>query len=169
MEFDYTAKAGIRRRLRLHDRDLASAMRMMRARRTPPQSRLLAFKDGRLWRELTSDDVSSYIKLIACEDCSAKDFRTWHATVLAASLLALADRSSKAARRRSVKTVMDEAAELLGNTPAVAKASYIDPRLVDLFERGVTIDPGLAQRSVDSSGDAPDPRVERAVGRLLEA
>jgi DNA topoisomerase I len=75
------------------------------------------------------------------EDLTAKDFRTWHATVLAAAALAESDEpgTSKASRRRAVKAALAEVADFLGNSPAIARSSYVDPRVFDLYEDGVTI------------------------------
>ena len=74
-------------------------------------------------------------------DMTAKDFRTWHATVLAAAALAESDEpgDTKASRKRAVRQAMVEVAEYLGNTPAIAKSSYVDPRVIDLYEGGTTI------------------------------
>ena len=114
-------------------------MRLHRRR----EARLFVYRDGRDWREVRSDDLNTYLKEASGIDMSAKDFRTWHATVLAATLLAGHDpkTASLTRRRRTVARVMREVAEELGNTPAVAKASYVDPRVVDLYHDGVTVSP----------------------------
>ena len=82
---------------------------------------------------------------------SAKDFRTWHGTVIAAVVLAEANERARtvAARKRAVAAAMREVSEYLGNTPAVARKSYVDPRVVDLFNDGVTISPDLASTDDD--------------------
>ena len=79
------------------------------------------------------------------EELTAKDFRTWHATVLAAAALAGSEEhgDTKASRRRAVKAAVQEVADYLGNTPTIAKNSYIDPRVFDLYESGTTIDPAM--------------------------
>ena len=85
-------------------------------------------------------DVNVYIKELLGEEFSAKDFRTWHATVLMA--VALAGREPPAtptAAKRAVSAAIKEVAEQLGNTPAVCRTSYVDPRVVDRFTEGVTI------------------------------
>ncbi len=81
------------------------------------------------------------------EEFSAKDFRTWHATVLAAVGLAVSEPAAAAngSRKRAVARVVREVADYLGNTPAVARASYIDPRVIELYEKGVTIAPALGR------------------------
>jgi DNA topoisomerase IB len=84
------------------------------------------------------------------DDFSAKDFRTWNATVLAASLLATHD---PAEGKRAVSVVVGEVAAHLGNTPAVARASYVDPRIVDRFlDEGRTIaPPGRGRRATEEA------------------
>ncbi|GMA35526.1 hypothetical protein [Demequina litorisediminis] len=110
-------------------------------------TRLLAYRVSTSpvqWRDLTSDDINGYIQMVVQPDATAKDFRTWHGTVIAAQALGMADASedlSVSARKRVVASVMRQVAEQLGNTPAVARASYVDPRVVDLWEDGVTIEP----------------------------
>ncbi len=131
---------------------------------------LLAHRDGKRWRDVSSDDINLYVKAVIGGEVSAKDFRTWHGTVLAAVALAerAADASSRTARTRAVRQAMNDVAAYLGNTPAVARKSYVDPRLVDLFDAGTTIAPTL-QRIEVVDGEAARHRIERAVLRLLRA
>jgi len=118
-----------------------------------------------------SEDVNAYVKELAGDGFTAKDFRTWHGTVFAAVALAAAGEvpAAQAARRRRISAAVKEVAAELGNTPAVARASYIDPRLLDRYEEGVTITERLA---VAVEGDLADPAlrdaVEAAVLDLLE-
>ena len=102
---------------------------------------LLAYRDGQVWRDVTSADINAYIKEQVGGDVSAKDFRTWHGTVIAAVALAEANepRRTESARKRAVSAAMREVSDYLGNTPAVARKSYVDPRVIDLFHDGVTI------------------------------
>jgi len=98
---------------------------------------------------------------------TAKDFRTWHATVLAAVELAAAGpQRSAAARKRTVARVMREVAEQLGNTPAVARSSYVDPRVVDLYADDV-VARIPAQRTRETERQRRE-AAERAVLRLLD-
>ncbi|TMM37239.1 MAG: DNA topoisomerase IB [Actinobacteria bacterium] len=138
MEFRYPAKGGVERVCSIVDDDVCRVLTQLRRRRG---SRLFRYRAGREWRELRSDDLNGYLKAASGIDMTAKDFRTWHATVLAATLLAGHDPTgtSLTRRRRTVARVMREVAEELGNTPAVAKASYVDPRIVDLYHDGVTV------------------------------
>ena len=132
---------------------------------------LLAYKDGRRWRDVSSTDINNYIKAQVGDEMSAKDFRTWHGTVIAAVVLAEANESATTitARKRAVSAAMKEVAGYLGNTPAVARASYVDPRVIDLFNDGATISPALAATDDDLSDGTTHGKIERAVLNLLEA
>jgi DNA topoisomerase-1 len=168
IHFDYRAKAGVERTFAVRDASLATAIRAL-CRVRPDTERLLAYREGRGWRELHSDDVNERFKNLVGEEFSVKDLRTWHATVLAAT--ALADRArptSKRAARRAEAEVMREVSEHLGNTPAVARKSYVDPRLTDHFEHGVTIRDTLDGVDLgDLSGPETRAEIERAVRELL--
>ena len=169
--FDYTAKHGKRRTLRLADASVHDAVGVMRRRRGGGDD-LLAWKDSAGWHDVTSSDINEYVKAaFGGEPVSAKDFRTWHATVLAAVALAVSTHAaeSPAARQRAVARAVREVSEYLGNTPAVARASYVDPRLVDLFEDGTTIEPALTDLGEGAASGAPGTHgaVERAVLDLL--
>lgn len=92
-------------------------------------------------------DINDYLQEASCGDFSVKDFRTWHATVLAAVGLAVSEPAAESAtaRKRAVARVAREVADYLGNTPAVARKSYVDPRVIELYERGHTIAPALTK------------------------
>ena len=137
-------------------------------RRRGGEDRLLAWKDGRTWRTLDSARVNDYVRESIGLEATAKDFRTWHATVLAAAALAETDEpgETKASRKRAVSGAMKEVAEFLGNTPAQARASYVDPRVVDAYEEGKTIH-GATRRHYPKADDR-QAALERAVLRLLK-
>jgi DNA topoisomerase IB len=121
---------------------------------------------------VSSTDINDYIQDVAGDGFSAKDFRTWNATVLAAVGLAVSSqiRTGATARKRAKSRVVREVAEYLGNTPAVARSSYIDPRVFDRFDAGATIAPALQDLVPPSPEDAGTPRaVEEAVLDLLES
>jgi len=141
--FDYPSKSGQRRVQAVADPDVREVIAALKRRRSGPDE-LLAYRAGRRWVDLRSDDINEYLKAAArLETVSAKDFRTWNGTVLAA--LALARRegrvSSKTARKRAITAAVGEVAVFLGNTPAVARSAYIDPRVFDRFLSGETIAP----------------------------
>ena len=129
------------------DRAVREAVEVLRSRRGGgPQ--LLAYREGRRWHDITSRDINEFVKEVVGGDVTAKDFRTWHGTVVAAVSLAeyAPTPASTTARRRALRRAAEVVAEQLGNTPAVARKSYIDPRVVDRFEAGETIDPTWQHR-----------------------
>ncbi len=171
MAFDYPAKGSIERALEVRDpgaRDVVSALR----RRRSGGPNLFAYKAGRRWVAVHTDDVNSYIKAVIGEEYSAKDFRTWSATLLAAAALAGQEvaPASPTARRRAVAAAIAAVAEQLGNTPAVCRSAYVDPRVVDRFEAGETIADLLTRLpAVDHlSEDARRRSVEQAVIELID-
>ncbi len=172
--FDYPAKHGKRRIQSVADPAICHLVQRLKRRRTGSPE-LLAYKDARgRWRDLKSDDVNGYIKDITGGDFTAKDFRTWSATVLAAVALATHGReaSTKTSRKRAINAAIKEVAFYLGNTPAVCKASYIDPRIIERYQENLTIAPTLAELAEPGEGETPsdvalDGRVERAVLDLI--
>jgi DNA topoisomerase I len=167
--FNYVAKSGQERYVALADDLVLRAVRDLLGRRGGGPE-LLAYKDGRHWRDVSSNDINSYIKAQVGDEMSAKDFRTWHGTVIAAVALAEANERARtvAARKRAVSAAMKEVAGYLGNTPAVARASYVDPRVIDLFYDGATISPALASTDDDLSDGTTHGKIERAVLNLLQ-
>ena len=115
---------------------------MRTLKRRGGNARLLAFKNGRSWHPVTSADINAYVKERTGSDFTAKDFRTLRGTVAAAvSLARSGPQKTVAARKRAISVAMQEAAAVLGNTPSIARKSYVDPRLLDHFAAGETIDP----------------------------
>jgi DNA topoisomerase-1 len=140
MVFDYPAKSGQRRVQAVVDPE-ASAIVAALKRRRGGSDELLAYKDGARWRDLRSEDINAYIKDATGADFSAKDFRTWNATVLAAVALSVSGEvaASTTGRKRAITRAIKEVAHYLGNTPAVCRASYIDPRVFDAYRAGLVI------------------------------
>ena len=120
---------------------------------------------------MKSGDINDHLRELLGGDYSAKDFRTWNATVLAAVGLAVSSQvaATPTARKRAVTRVVQEVAGYLGNTPAVCRSSYIDPRVIDLFENGETVWPDLEALGEDGVFGQPATQgaVEAAVLRLL--
>ena len=164
--FEFTGKSGIDHQIEVDDVHSRRAIDAMRRRRTGSE-RLLAFRDGSRWVDLDAATVNEYLRERTGEDLTAKDFRTWHATVLAAAALAesIEPGDSKASRRRAVKAMLAEVSDFLGNTPAIARSSYVDPRVIDLYEDGVTIAAATRRRHRDP--DRRQAALERAVRRML--
>ena len=139
--FDFPAKSGQRRVQSIRDAAARRAIETMHRRRSGPED-LLAYRAGGEWVDVRSDEINEYIHELIGDEFTAKNFRTWHGTVLAAVALAGKERpGSEAAAKREISRAVNEVSEALGNTPAVCRASYIDPRVLDRFRDGVTIDP----------------------------
>jgi DNA topoisomerase I len=140
MLFEYTAKGGKPRAQRIVDPEAYKVIRPLKRRAGGPQ--LLCYRNGTGWSPVRSDDVNAYVREHLGGGHSAKDFRTWHATVLAAVALAvLGERArTETARRRVASHATREVSRYLGNTPAVCRDSYIDPRVFECFYDGRTID-----------------------------
>jgi DNA topoisomerase IB len=165
--FDFPAKSGQRRVQSIRDPQIQRAIEAMRRRRSGPED-LLVFRDGEGWHDIRSEDINAYLREKIGDDFSAKDFRTWHGTVLAAVELAREGApKSRAAAERAIRAAVKRVAERLGNTPAVARSSYIDPKLLDRFRDGATIrlPRGSDQEKVDAKRRA---RIEREVLTLIE-
>ena len=168
MVFCFVGKSGIEHCITIDDRATVSALEVMRQRRGPAHEELLAWKEGRRWHDLDSSHVNDYLRRTTGLDATAKDFRTWHATVIAAASLAETDEpgDTKASRKRAEVAAMKEVAEFLGNTPALARSAYVDPRVVDAYQEGTTIKAATRRRA--ASPHERQTILERAVLRLLK-
>lgn len=167
MVFDYIAKGGIRRRVRVRGPALARAVRALRRRRTGTR-RLLVYRDDAGCHELHAEEINARFKELTSPECSVKDLRTWQGTVLAAAGFGSARRpESQRGRRRVEREIFQQVADALGNTPAVARDSYIDPRVVEAFENGATIHAALRRANRADADEEQTAIIERAVIRLL--
>jgi DNA topoisomerase IB len=167
--FEYDAKGAKHREQAVAEELVCAVVRSLKRRRGGGD-KLLVYRTGPRWHDVTAADINDYIREVSGGEYTAKDFRTWHATVLAAVGLAVSERAEgEAARKRAVGRVVREVADYLGNTPAVARASYIDPRVISRYENGHTIANVMGDLGKDSDfGDlATRGRAERAVLRLL--
>jgi DNA topoisomerase-1 len=167
--FDYPAKSGQRRVQSIVDPYVYEIVGRLKRRRGG-SSELLAYRDGRRWRDVKSADINAYVKEVTGGDFTAKDFRTWNATVLAAVALAVsghAANGSKTARKRAKTRAVKEVSRYLGNTPAVCRASYIDPRVFDRFDSGLTIGGALPEVAETSDMDSLHGPIEEAVLELI--
>jgi DNA topoisomerase-1 len=166
LHFRFVGKSGVEHSIEIDDPDVLAALDSLRRRRGGTE-RLLAYQLERVWKDLDGSAVNTYLGGLM-EDLTAKDFRTWHATVLAAAALAATDEpgDTKRSRQRAVKAAVLEVSEYLGNTPTIAKSSYIDPRVIDLYENGTTIDRDLVLRNYRSPA-AKQRTLEAAVLELL--
>jgi len=168
--FDFPAKSGQRRIQALADDELMQVLAALKRRRRGTQ--LLAYHDtDESWVEVRADQVNDYIKRNARGEFTAKDFRTWNATVLAAVALAGHERpASRVQRERKARGAIETVASYLGNPPAVCRASYVDPRVIDRYHAGVTIAAALDDLPAagpDLSNSTTRERIESAVLDLL--
>jgi DNA topoisomerase I len=164
LEFDYVAKEGKHRTVTVADTAVRPTVRAL-ARADNGLTALFSFQDAsRSWRVLHSHDVSAYIADSADDHFTAKEFRTWNATVLMALALAgsgppASDRAARSAVNAGVRVV----AGWLGDTPAVARSAYIDPRLITRYRTGAGL-AGIRAQPVSLPAGA---EVEQAVAALL--
>jgi DNA topoisomerase-1 len=140
MILEFTGKSGIEHTSAVDDGEVCAVLRALRRRRSG-QDRLFAYWDppARRWREVSAAHINEYLRELTGEQMTAKDFRTWHGTVKAAEALdEVGPQPTRTARKKAVAHAMREVADHLGNTPAVARASYVDPRVVEAYESGET-------------------------------
>ena len=170
VSFDYEAKGGQRRLQTIADPQVAGVVRALKRRRGGIDE-LLAYKQGNRWVDVKSADINRYVKEAAGAEFSAKDFRTWSGTVLAAVALAVSGpaQGTKTSRKRAKAWAVKEVSRYLGNTPTVARTSYIDPRVFDRFDGGLTI-AGVLPDLVEDTAAWPDLQgtIEEAVLDLIE-
>jgi DNA topoisomerase-1 len=169
--FDFPAKGAKRQVLEIADPSIMPTIRALWRRRGGGRE-LFAHREGRDWKDVSSHAINRYLKELTGGEFTAKDFRTWNATVLAAVAVATeADgATTKTARKRGAKQAVKQVAEYLNNTPAVCRSSYIDPRVFDRFDSGETISASLKRigRGSESGRFADREKIERAVRRLLK-
>jgi len=144
--FDYIAKSGKRRIQSVADADVLAVVRELKARRSGGPELLAWRNDAGTWVDVKSADINAYIKEATGGEFSAKDFRTWSATVLAAVALAVSSgvARSERGRKRAIARAMKEVSAYLGNTPAVCRSSYVDPRIIDRYTANATVLHALA-------------------------
>jgi DNA topoisomerase I len=167
--FDYPSKGGRRYLASVVDPEVAEVVAALK-HRTGGGRELLAYREDGAWVDLRSEDINAWIREQSGGDCTAKDFRTWKATVLAAVALAASwpAAPSRTARTRAISRAVREVAHYLGNTPAVCRASYIDPRVFDRFRSGRTIALDQLAEVEEPGQPAHQGAVELAVLDLIE-
>jgi DNA topoisomerase I len=166
--FDYRAKGSKRHVQVVADPVVLPTVRALLGRRANGPE-FLAYRNGRSWHAVRSDEINEHLKDAAGGDFSAKDFRTWNATVLAAVALAKHDPSglSRTARRRAANAAVKDVAAYMSNTPAVCRSAYIDPRVLDRFDSGETIRPAL-HRELEGTDPGEFPERERIEAAVLD-
>jgi DNA topoisomerase I len=169
--FDYIAKEGVHRVHAVRDPLCVEIVGALKRRRGGG-AHLLAYQERRRWHQVHAHLINEHLKGLIGDSFSAKNFRTWNGTVLAAVSLASGEgpASTQRSRERAIAAALKQVSEVLGNTPAVARKSYVDPRVFDRYRSGTTIRPELVridgQRLQDEERRAA---VERAVLELLAA
>ncbi len=167
--FRFPAKGGVDATVSLRDPALRRVLVSLRRCRSG-SDRLLVYRAADGWHEVRAEEINERFKELAGEEFTVKDLRTWNATVLAAVAFGTMEvPRSQRAYKRAVASVMREVADELGNTPAVARRSYVDPRVIRAFGDGTTI--ARSVRSVGGAGrldEANRARLERAVIRMLQ-
>ncbi|TDO18310.1 DNA topoisomerase IB [Mycobacterium sp. BK086] len=165
--FDYPAKSGVQRTFEIEDPDVVRAIQaLLRCDHDLP--RLLVWRNGSSWQEVHADDLNARFKQLAGDQYSVKDLRTWHGTVLAAQAFANADPpGSERAIKRATAGVMKEVSAELGNTPAVARGSYVDPRVVAGYAQGDTIASAVQRAERARAPRAAQEILEKATRALI--
>jgi DNA topoisomerase I len=136
----FVGKGGLDWQAEFDDVDLADVLRRLAKR--GPNARLLAWQDGEDWHPVHAGDVNDYIRARTGLASTAKDFRTLRGTIVAATSLAESGTSRvRRERRAAITKAFTDAAAALGNTPTIARKSYVDPRVVDRYRRGRVIPP----------------------------
>jgi DNA topoisomerase IB len=169
LTFDYPAKGGYERIQAIADPQVVKVIQSLRSRQSDDDSLFAYYQDGS-WHRVHSSDINNYLKELTGLDVSAKDFRTWNATVLAAVGLAVSPvpRKSASSRKRAIARVVKEVSQYLGNTPSVCRASYIDPRVIERYQRGETVEDALELLGQTEDGAlATQGAIEVAVLALL--
>ena len=137
VEFDFPGKSGVRQQRQMKDRPVAKVVRSLLQY---PGKEVFKYQNGDgEFINVTNRHINEYIKAIMGEKFSAKDFRTWAGTIICACALARVGTEAiekGAARKRKVVAAIKETAEMLGNTPAVCRSSYICPGVISSFEEG---------------------------------
>jgi DNA topoisomerase I len=167
VEFDFPAKSGVRRSVEVEDPEVVRAVRSL-MRRPDRTDRLMVCRTASGWIDVRADDLNARFKELVGDDYTVKDLRTWHGTVLAAVAFADADPAvSQRVAKRVEAAVMKEVAEELGNTPAVARGSYVDPRVVTGYEQGLTIGAALRRAERTRKPDAAQEILDKATRMLI--
>jgi DNA topoisomerase-1 len=167
VEFDYPAKSGVRRTLIIDDPEVVRSVRAL-LRRPDRTERLLVCRNSADWRDIHSDDLNARFKELVGAEYTVKDLRTWHGTVLAAAAFVDADPPvNKTVIKRVESAVMKEVSEELGNTPAVARGSYVDPRVVEGYEKGLTIAAGVRRADRAKSPGERQAALDDSTARLI--
>ena len=166
--FDFVGKSGQEHVKTIEDKELVSIIKQLDEK---PGYEIFRYEDSRgIMHDLHSGDVNAYIKQHMGDEFTAKDFRTWGGTLLATSAAIkdeLDDTASETAKKKAITSMIKSVAERLGNTPAIAKSSYVDPRVIAAYEDGITL-PKLRQTMASMTPKKYLSVDEQCVLRLLK-
>jgi DNA topoisomerase-1 len=166
VRFRFRGKSGREHEVDVRDRRLAAVVR--RCQELPGQELFQYLDENGEPVDVQSDDVNAYLRAISGADVTTKDFRIWAATVLAfRTLTTLEPGTTQTDIRRNVLEAVRVSAGRLGNTPTVARASYVHPAVLDAYANGLL--PKLRRQPATEAAEAVDGAAERALIRLLEA
>jgi DNA topoisomerase-1 len=156
LTFEFRGKSGVRHSVDVNDRRLARIVKQCRD--LPGQELFQYVDDDGTHQDVTSQDVNAYLKEITGEDFTAKDFRTWAGTVLAATALReVARAASMTQGKKNVLQAIEAVAGMLGNTRAVCRKSYIHPAILDAYMDGTLF--AVPVRRVRHNGRKPDAKL----------
>ena len=134
LRFQFKGKSGKTWRLQVKDRRIA---KIVRACQELPGQRLFQYQDDGELREVTSADVNAYLKEITGRDITAKDFRTWAGTVMAALALQEFEAiDTQAAQKKNIRAAIESVAARLGNTPTICRKCYVHPEVLNAYVEG---------------------------------
>ena len=152
LRFSFRGKSGVEHCISLHDPRIA---RIVQRCQDLPGQELFRYLDAfGQYKPITSDDVNTYLRAISGRDITAKDFRTWGGTMVAAvELRAMGPATSRREADRNIVRALDAVAERLGNTRAVCRSYYVHPDLLSAYHLGLT--PPLADVARSPSDRRP--------------
>lgn len=168
LRFNFRGKSGIEHDVNVHDRRLARIVKKLQD--LPGQDVFGYLDDDGSMHGISSQDVNDYLQEIAGEDFTAKDFRTWAGTVLAAVALNHCEKAeTKKAQKLNIKTAITAVSKILGNTPAVCRKCYVHPAVLESYMSGGMIE-GLRRKAEKAIAEnSQDLRsVEAAVMSFLQ-
>jgi DNA topoisomerase-1 len=156
IQFKFRGKSGIRHKIEIRDRRLARIVK--RCQELPGQELFQYIDEDGATQDIDSSDINDYLRETTGQDFTAKDFRTWAGTVLAAMALQEFEAfDSQAQAKKNVVRAIESVAERLGNTPTVCRKCYVHPAILDAYQDGSMIE-ALRQRA--------DQEMEKSLGHL---